>query len=124
MTDHLDLDDVGYLAGGPAMIRDEGLLLSALGRPQQSVLGLDAYPDPWTKAAALGESISRNHPLIDRNKRTTFEAMLLFLDYNGVPYTDPSDEEAVPFMLRLAQGGFANDTAETARALRALLGGG
>ncbi|WP_457032648.1 hypothetical protein [Kitasatospora sp. P5_F3] len=37
MTDHLDLDDVGYLAGGAGMIRDEGLLLSALGRPQQSV---------------------------------------------------------------------------------------
>ena len=54
--------------GGPAGVRDAGLLDSALGRPQN----LAAYeaPDAAALAAAYGWGISRNHPFIDGNKRT------------------------------------------------------
>jgi death-on-curing protein len=38
-------------------------------RPQTTVGGNDAYPDLWTKAAALLQSIVNNHALIDGNKR-------------------------------------------------------
>lgn len=99
-------------------------MLSALGRPQYTTFGVDAYPDLWAKAAALGESIARNHPLIDRNKRTAFEAMLLFLDYNDEPYTDPDPDDAVAYMLRLAQGGYGEDITEAAKDLRDMLGAG
>ncbi|MEE1787773.1 type II toxin-antitoxin system death-on-curing family toxin [Streptomyces sp. SP17BM10] len=122
MTDFLDLDDVTYLAGGPENIRDLGALLSALGRPRASLFGADAYPDLWTKAAALGHSLARNHPLVDRNKRTAFEAMLLFLDYNGEPYTDPHPDDAVAFVLRLATGGYDDSVALAAEDLKELLG--
>lgn len=122
MTEYLDLEDVTYLAGGPQTVRDLGGLLSAIARPQATVFGADAYPDVWTKAAALGQSLARNHPLVDRNKRTAFEAMLLFLDYNGEPYTDPSPDEAVAYVLRLATGGYDDALALAAKDLRTLLG--
>ncbi|MGF6888750.1 death-on-curing protein [Nocardia sp. GAS34] len=49
---------------GTDEVRDYGLLDSALARPQSSVFGQDAYPDVWTKAAALMESLALNgHPL-------------------------------------------------------------
>ncbi|MFJ9947713.1 type II toxin-antitoxin system death-on-curing family toxin [Kitasatospora sp. NPDC091207] len=121
-VEYLDLADVTYLAGGPENIRDLGALLSALGRPRAGLFGRDAYPDLWTKAVALGQSLARNHPLIDRNKRTAFEAMLLFLDYNAEPYTDPHPDGAVAFMLRLATGGYDDAVAAAAKDLRSLLG--
>lgn len=122
--EYIDVEDIEDLAGGRVMVRDRGLLLSALGRPQYSVFGEDAYPDLWTKAAALGESIARNHPLIDRNKRTAFEAMLLFLDYNAELYVDPDPDDAVAYMLRLAQGAYGEDITEAAKDLRLMLGRG
>ncbi len=79
-------------------------------------------PEDTAKAAALGQSLARNHPLVDRNKRTAFEAMLLFLDYNAEPYTDPPPDEAVAFVLRLATGGYDDDLVRAAADLRALLG--
>nr|WP_223244059.1 type II toxin-antitoxin system death-on-curing family toxin [Streptomyces sp. CBMA156] len=118
----MDREDVTYLAGGPATIRDLGGMLSAIARPQASVFGEDAYPDLWSKAAALGQSLARNHPLVDRNKRTAFEAMLLFLDYNGEPYTDPHPDAAVAFVLRLATGGYDDAIALAAKDLKSLSG--
>ena len=47
------------------VIRDVGLLLSAVARPQTTVYGVEAYPDLWTKAPALMESLARNHALVD-----------------------------------------------------------
>ncbi|MFC8721127.1 type II toxin-antitoxin system death-on-curing family toxin [Kitasatospora sp. NPDC057198] len=123
VTDHLDEEDVVYLLGGSALVREPSLLHSALGRPRASAFGADAYPDAWAKAVALGESLARNHPMTDRNKRTAFESMLLFLDYNGQPYADPHPDEAVAFVLRLAQGGYAGRFAEATADFRRMLGG-
>ncbi len=74
MTDpveYLDLDDVLDLAarllGTPVPTRDVGLLGSAVARPQTTVGGEDAYPDLWSKAGALLQSIVGNHALIDGN---------------------------------------------------------
>ncbi|MEV4556615.1 Fic family protein [Kitasatospora sp. NPDC049285] len=121
-TAYLDEGDVDYLVGEAAVVRDRALLLSALGRPRASAFGADAYPDVWTKAVALGESIARNHPMTDRNKRTAFESMLLVLDYNHQPYTDPHPDAAVTFVLRLAQGGYAGQLAEAVGDFRLMLG--
>ncbi|QKW24637.1 Fic family protein [Kitasatospora sp. NA04385] len=122
MTDHLDEEDVEYLLGGPDLVRERPLLQSALGRPRASAFGADAYPDVWAKAVAFGESLARNHPMTDRNKRTAFESMLLFLDYNGQPYADPHPDDAVAFVLCLAQGGYAGRFEEAAADFRRILG--
>ena len=88
--------------GGKHVLRDRGLLESAVARPQASALGMDAYPDLAAKAAALLHSLVLNHPFIDGNKRTAVLATLVFLDLNG--YVVRWDQrEALDFMLRLAQ---------------------
>ncbi|MEU0296646.1 Fic family protein, partial [Streptomyces microflavus] len=73
---YLNLPELLSLAQrlGAAEVRDYGLLESALARPQASVFGQDAYPDVWQKAAALMESLARNHGLVDGNKRIAWYA--------------------------------------------------
>jgi len=85
--------------GGAAGVRDEGLLESALARPQN----LHAYGtgDVVAMAAASAFGIARNHPFIDGNKRTAFVACELFLAANGFDLI-ASDEECLAMMLSLA----------------------
>lgn len=64
--------------GGPAGIRDPGLLESALYRPQTGY-----YKDLAELAAALFESLLMNHPFVDGNKRVAFFATDVFLRLNG-----------------------------------------
>ena len=73
-------------------IRDAGLLASALARPATSVLGVDAYESLDDKAAALLESVVRNHGLIDGNKRTGWTLFVLFLWVNGYKHDFTADE--------------------------------
>ena len=73
--------------GGSHGVRDLSLLLSALGRPQASFDDQDLYPDIFTKAAALMDSLIRNHPFVDGNKRTGIAAAALFLRINGYQLT-------------------------------------
>ncbi|ESU47651.1 Fic family protein [Streptomyces filamentosus] len=90
---------------GAAEVRDYGLLESALTRPQASVFGQDAYPDVWQKAAALMESLARNHGLIDGNKRIAWYATWVFLHLNGHPLDPDFDvDEAERFVLAACQG--------------------
>ncbi|MBA4860383.1 Fic family protein [Streptomyces sp. PSKA54] len=90
---------------GTPEVRDYGLLDSALARPQSSVFGQDAYPDVWQKAAALMESIARNHGLVDGNKRLAWYATWVFLHMNGHPLDPRFDvDEAEQFVLDVCQG--------------------
>ena len=87
--------------GGTAGVRDEGLLESALARPQQ----LYAYGDPTTDlaelAAALAYGIARNHPFVDGNKRTAFLTAVFFLELNSYRFA-ASEVEATVMTLALA----------------------
>jgi death on curing protein len=87
--------------GGLAGLRDEGLLDSALARPQQ----LFNYTSPTVPemAAAYCEGIVKNHPFLDGNKRSGLMAAALFLETNGYSFTAP-EEEAVLQTLALAAG--------------------
>jgi death on curing protein len=87
--------------GGAGGVRDEGLLESALARPQN----LFAYGegDVAALAGAYAFGIARNHPFVDGNKRTAFVACELFLAANGYDLT-ASDEECLAMMLGLAAG--------------------
>jgi death-on-curing protein len=90
------------LDGGPAGVRDPGLLKSALARPRQ----LHAYGkkiDIVGMAAAYIVGIVRNHPFLDGNKRTGFVVGVLFLETNGYRFT-ASEEGAAQSVLGLAAG--------------------
>lgn len=105
MTEYLTLDDllalIGDLAVGP--IQDVGLLDAAAHRPRTSLWGRDAYPDVDAKAAALLESIVRNHPLVDGNKRLGWLAAVVFLDINGRA-VDAPDDDAYDLVVGVATG--------------------
>jgi len=91
------------IGGGDPQVRDLGLLESAAARPATSVFGEDAYPDVETKAAALLESIVRNHALIDGNKRLGWLALVLMLALNG-HRLDVDDDEAYDLVIGVAEG--------------------
>ena len=69
--------------GGLQGLRDEGLLLSALSRPENAYHYSDRKPDVAELAAAYGFGLAKNHPFNDANKRTALIAMRLFLKLNG-----------------------------------------
>ncbi len=87
--------------GGLSGVRDNGLLESALARPEH----LAAYgePDIAELAASYGYGIARNHPFIDGNERTAFVAILLFLAFNDYSL-HASDSDKVIVMLKVAVG--------------------
>lgn len=58
--------------GGSPGIRDEGALQSAVSRTFQTFDGEELYNTTVEKAAALIESLVKNHPFIDGNKRTGY----------------------------------------------------
>lgn len=107
-VEYLDLEDLVDLAtqllGDPPPIRDVGLLGSAAARPQTTVLGEDAYPDLWTKSAALLHSIVKNHALSDGNKRLGWLAAAVFLELNGVVVTSASNDEVHELVTTIAAG--------------------
>lgn len=104
---HLDLDDLLHIAartlGHPPEIRDLGLLESACARPLTTVFGQDAYPTIETKAAALLHSVTRNHALVDGNKRLGLAATIAFLGLNGHRLTWTNDD-AHDFVVAVAAG--------------------
>jgi death-on-curing protein len=68
--------------GGLEGIRDQGLLESALARPQ-NLFAYENISDNARLAAAYATAIARNHPFADGNKRAAFLAAGLFLALNG-----------------------------------------
>jgi death-on-curing protein len=75
--------------GGSIGIRDKELLNSALNRPYQTFDSKELYPEVIDKAAAILESIDKNHPFSDGNKRTGYVlARLIIMDKNLDIYAD------------------------------------
>jgi death-on-curing protein len=70
--------------GGRLGVRDMVLLESALQRPFQTFEGNALYKTPLEKAAALTESLLRNHPFVDGNKRVGYTVLHLFLRSFGI----------------------------------------
>jgi len=89
--------------GGSSGVRDEGLLESALARPQQLFAYADPPPDLADLAASLTFGIAKNHPFVDANKRTAIVSCMTFLALNGADLTAPMDERYVS-ILGLAEG--------------------
>jgi death-on-curing protein len=88
--------------GGAHGVRDLSMLLSALGRPKATFDGNELYNDVFNKCAALFDSLIRDHPFLDGNKRTAITAAGLFLHLNSFSLT-VTNEEMVLFTLACAQ---------------------
>lgn len=87
--------------GGTAGIRDEGLLDSALGKPQnQFAYG---HPNIFDLAASYAYGLVKNHPFLDGNKRTGFVAAVLMLELNGWHFHGAEADAAIR-TLALAAG--------------------
>ena len=64
-------------------VKDAGLLDSALSRPKTTIFGDFAYGTLELMAAAMHQSLIKNHPLVDGNKRTAWLLLNVFLELNG-----------------------------------------
>ena len=87
--------------GGSTGVRDEGLLDSALGKPQN----LFAYGKPtlFDLAASYAFGLVKNHPFTDGNKRAGFVVAVLFLELNGGRF-QATEVDAALRTLALAAG--------------------
>ncbi len=74
-------------------VKDCKLLDSALNRPLQSAFGKDDYPTIYEKAAALFESLSKNHAFHNANKRTALASLIILLKINHYKWTMGIEEE-------------------------------
>lgn len=92
--------------GGEPLVRDIGLLESALARPQATAFGADAYPDLDAKAAALLHSLACNHALVDGNKRLALAGVIAFYGVNGRRLT-LSNDDAYDLVIAVADGSLA-----------------
>jgi death-on-curing protein len=103
----LDLDALLHVAqralGIAPVVRDYGLLESALARPQATAFGEDAYSGIHEKAAALLHSLARNHALVDGNKRLALAGLLAFYGMNSLRLT-LSNDEAYELVVSVAAG--------------------
>lgn len=95
--------------GGRSGTRDEGLVLSALARPQHLLAYGDPPPDAAALAAAYAFGIARNHPFIDGNKRTALVATRTFLLLNGFDLNASQEEKYLTY-LQLAKGDIEENT--------------
>jgi death on curing protein len=92
-TQYLSLADViaiheramRRLGAAPNPLRDEGLLESAVMRPQMAAYYEGA--DLVRQAALLGVGISQAQAFLDGNKRTAYLALNTFLRMNGHMYS-------------------------------------
>ena len=88
--------------GGLSGMRNEGLLMSALARPQ-NLFAYEGVTDISRLAAAYAYGITKNHPFTDGNKRAAFLCIGLFLALNGYSL-QVEQKEAVNTILSLAAG--------------------
>ena len=105
--EYLTVEDLLLIAEealGSPMVKDLGLLGSAAHRPQAAVFGRDAYGTMHDKAAALLESVARNHALVDGNKRLAWAATKVLYDLNGFALRPPTTDQAVELVVAVAAG--------------------
>ena len=89
--------------GGVQGIRDENGLKSAIERPFSGFGKDEFYPSPEEKAGAILESVVKNHPFIDGNKRTGYVLMRLVLMAFDKDVIATQDEK-YDFVIAIASG--------------------
>ena len=86
--------------GGAFGIRDLGLIKSAVARPQATFDRKYLYNSIFDKAATLLQSLLKNHPFVDGNKRTALSSSAIFLKINGYELINNHKEE-VEFAIKV-----------------------
>lgn len=94
--------DVIGLDGGAPGIRDLGAVEAAAARLHTAFGGVERFPTPFAKAAALMESIIQRHPFVDGNKRTDLKSGTFLLFLAGYELT-PSPSELTAITLEVAE---------------------
>ena len=89
--------------GGSTLVRDVGLLESALAMPAATFGGEFLHPSLAEQAAAYLFHLVKNHPFVDGNKRTGLVAMLAFVGLNGRRLEAP-DDDLTDLVLGVAEG--------------------
>lgn len=91
-------------------VRDQGLLESALQRPQQASFYEGA--DVVTQGALYMTGIAMNHPFIDGNKRTGYVAGFAFLRLNGyhLAQPDPADPQLAMWLEQMVMHALSFET--------------
>src|SRR5699024_3250524 len=82
-----------YSPAEPLGVKEPNLLDSAINRSNKSLFGSDTYPSIHEKAAALFESIAKNHAFHNANKRTALASFIVFLKINHYHWTMGIEEE-------------------------------
>jgi len=93
--------------GGADGLRDEGLLESALARPQ-NLLAYEGVNDVARLAASYAFGLAKSHAFADGNKRAAFISCGLFLRLNGMRLI-ADQAQATLVMLSLASGALGED---------------
>jgi len=103
---YLTIDDVYTIhqtmiavGGGRGDIDDFTLLHSAVERPKATFGGKDLYPTIFIKAAAMLQSLVKNHPFDDGNKRTAYYSTKRFLLINGYDIPIKNEQIIIKFMV-------------------------
>ena len=86
------------IGGGRAGIHDFSLLHSAVERPKAKFGGKFLYESIWLMAGALMQSMVKNHPFEDANKRTAYFTTARFLWKNSYKLK-PEDQDVLRFMV-------------------------
>ena len=93
---------VTYLSNNNNLLRDKGLLESAISSPFQSMFGEDLYKTVEEKAFVLFLNIAKNHPFMDGNKRTAALICDYYLMENGMEL-NLETKEKFKFMLNVLE---------------------
>ncbi len=102
----VELEAIGF------QVRDLGLVHSAIERPATTLMGREAYPTIELKCAAQTESLARNHPFVDGNKRSSWIALNHLLRING-HLLFATQDDAFDFIQGVAKGQLSlEDSAE------------
>jgi death on curing protein len=89
--------------GGSNGIRDLNALKAAIQRPYSTFDGKDLYPTIYDKAAALVESLVKNHAFIDGNKRIGYVMLRFFLIESGYDLS-ASQTDKYNFIIEISKG--------------------
>jgi death on curing protein len=90
-------------SGGSDGLRDKGGLEAALERPFSGFGDFEFYSLPEQKVVALIESIVKNHPFVDGNKRTGYVLMRMLLSAYSKDIST-TEEEKYDFVINVAAG--------------------
>ena len=93
--------------GGSDGLRDDGLMLSALARPE-NIHSYEPDADIFRLAAAYCGGIVKNHPFVDGNKRTGLLCAVVFLAINAIELSF-DEAEIVTMIYGLAAGDVDED---------------